>query len=203
MARRCVSPVAACLAMVGLFVVVPGQLTAQDSTKAPSVSSQSIDPRLQRGAHVRFSVATSSVVLAGRYSAKLIRVSPDTIQVLYEEPELLDWLPWQAVSALEVSRGPNEALMVTSTLIGFVGGTVLVWKATKGLQESSCPQQLICDADIVQGVLRFVLAGAGGGVGGLIGKEIGGRDRWTPVALPRAANLGPNRSAFLGLTLAW
>jgi hypothetical protein len=159
--------------------------TSQTSTLAP-------------GMRVRLTVDAGGdsalTIKPGRYVGTLRAVGADSVQVQLAGGEAPETLPWAVVSRMEVSRGVNTPLKIIAMSAGAVGGGVLGYLAGDGLTTDECTDGgdlVVCGEGRSDGIAKFVgtLAGIAGGA--LLGKVIGGRERWSEAAFPRRVSVRP------------
>ncbi len=159
--------------------------TSQTSTLAP-------------GARVRLTVDAGGdrelTIRPGRYVGTLRAVGADSVQVQYVGADAPETLPWTVVSHMEVSRGVNKPLKIVAMSASAVGGGVLGYLAGDGLTTDECTDGgdlVVCGEGTADGIAKFVgtLAGIAGGA--LLGKVIGGRERWSEAATPRRMSVRP------------
>ena len=154
--------------------------------------------KLAPGTRVRLTVDSGGdstrTIKPGRYVGMLRAVGSDSVQVQYVGADAPETLPWTVVSRIEVSRGVNKPLKIIAISVGAVGGAFLGYAAGDGLSSEECSDGgglVVCGEGTSDGVAKFVgtLAGIAGGA--LLGKVIGGRERWTEAAMPRRVSIRP------------
>jgi hypothetical protein len=153
---------------------------------------------LASGARVRLTVDAGGdsalTIRPGRYVGTLRAVGADSVRVQLADGDEPETLPWTAVSRMEVSRGVNTPLKIVAMSVGAVGGGVLGYLAGDGLTTDECTDGgdlVVCGEGTSDGIAKFVgtLAGIAGGA--LLGKVIGGRERWSEAATPRRMSVRP------------
>jgi hypothetical protein len=153
---------------------------------------------LAPGTRVRLTVDargdSALTIRPGRYVGTLRAVGADSVQVQLADGDAPETLPWTVVSRMEVSRGVNTPLKIIAMSAGAVGGGVLGYLAGDGLTTDECTDGgdlVVCGEGTSDGVAKFVgtLAGIAGGA--LLGKVIGGRERWSEAATPRRVSVRP------------
>ncbi|HEU6451843.1 MAG TPA: hypothetical protein VFT57_10510 [Gemmatimonadaceae bacterium] len=161
--------------------------TSQTSTLAP-------------GARVRLTVDAGGdsalTIRPGRYVGTLRAVGADSVQVQYVGADAPETLPWTVVSRMEVSRGVNTPLKIVAMTVGAVGGGVLGFVVGDGLATEECSDGgdlVVCGEGTSDGIAKFVGTIAGIAGGALLGKVIGGRERWSEAATPRRMSVRPWR----------
>jgi hypothetical protein len=154
--------------------------------------------KLASGTRVRLTIDagrdSTLTIRPGRYVGTLRAAGADSLQVQNTDSDAPETLPWTAVSRLEVSRGVNKPLEIVAMGVGAVGGAFLGYAAGDGLASEECTDGgdlVVCGEGTSDGVAKFVgtLAGIAGGA--LLGKVIGGRERWTDAAMPRRVSVRP------------
>lgn len=154
--------------------------------------------RLAPGMRVRLTVDaggdSTRTIKPGRYVGTLRAAGADSVQVQYVDSDAPETLPWTVVSRVEVSRGVNKPLKIVAMGVGAIGGAFLGYAAGDGLTSEECSDGgdlVVCGEGTSDGVAKFVgtLAGIAGGA--LLGKVIGGRERWTDAAMPRRVSVRP------------
>ncbi len=153
---------------------------------------------LAPGTRVRLTVDAGGdsalTIRPGRYVGTLRSVGADSVQVQYAGADAPETLPWTVVSRMEVSHGVNKPLKIVAMSVGAAGGALLGYAAGDGLTTDECTDGgdlVVCGEGTADGVAKFVgaLAGTVGGL--LLGKVIGGRERWSEAATPRRMGVRP------------
>ena len=180
------------LAMLSLLVgAATLPLCAQDTGTSEA-------RKLAPGTRVRLTVDaggdSARTIRPGRYVGTLRAASADSVRVQYTDADAPETLPWTVVSRIEVSRGVNKPLKIVAMSVGAIGGAFLGYAAGDGLSSEECSDGgdlVVCGEGTSDGVAKFVgtLAGIAGGA--LLGKVIGGRERWTEAAMPRRVSVRP------------
>jgi hypothetical protein len=167
--------------------------------------------KLAPGTRVRLTVDargdTALTIKPGRYVGTLRAAGADSVQVQYVGGDAPETLPWTVVSRIEASRGVNQPLKIIAMSVGAVGGALLGYAAGDALSSEECSDGgdlVVCGEGTSDGVAKFVgtLAGIAGGA--LLGKVIGGRERWTEAAMPRRVSIRPwggHRGAGVGVSV--
>jgi hypothetical protein len=153
---------------------------------------------LAPGARVRLTVDAGGdsalTIRPGRYIGTLHAIGDDSVQVQLAGADAPETLPWTVVSRMEVSHGVNKPLKIVAMGVGAVGGALLGYAVGDGLTTDECTNGgdlVVCGEGTADGVAKFVgaLAGTAGGL--LLGKVIGGRERWSEAATPRRVSVRP------------
>ncbi|MEJ7810690.1 MAG: hypothetical protein WKG32_09815 [Gemmatimonadaceae bacterium] len=170
--------------------------SADSATPRPQTARADYGPQLVPGVRVRLTLRPDGRVslLPGRNVGMLYAADADSVQVRFPDATGPETLPWTVVSRLEVSRGVNTPFKVAAVTLGAVGGALLGYKAGRTFYSETCSggQLVICTETTGSAVAKLFLAGAGGAIGGVLGKMVAGRERWAQVAIPRRVSVWPH-----------